>query len=152
KLHKIIPADPTMSFEKAKDSLYKDAFAKLVEKEIPVYFGELKKQAAPNILLKGPPSEWQGRRAGKGLAGDGANGARAAPAGGGAGEEINRPVTNHKTRGDSPRVPCFPNRLLLGFLLRDVGQLLPHRGVVAELHREARRAAGGAAEVRRVAE
>jgi hypothetical protein len=74
KLHKIIPADATKVFEKMKESLYKDAFAKQLEKEIPVYFAELKKQAAPNVLLKGPPPEWQVRSAAKALIDDVARG------------------------------------------------------------------------------
>jgi PPIC-type PPIASE domain len=74
KLHKIIPANPTKSFEKEKDSLYKDAYAKQLEKEIPAYFKELKDKAAPNVLLKGPPSEWQVRNAARALAEDVARG------------------------------------------------------------------------------
>jgi len=74
KLHKIIPADATKVFEKEKDALYKDAYAKQLEKEIPAYFKELKDKAAPNVLLKGPPSEWQVRNAAKALIEDVAHG------------------------------------------------------------------------------
>ncbi|HEY2785179.1 MAG TPA: hypothetical protein VGJ05_09410 [Fimbriiglobus sp.] len=65
KLHKIIPGDATKIFEKEKAALYKDAYAKNLEKEIPVYFKELKEKAGVTILLKGPPAEWQVRAAAK---------------------------------------------------------------------------------------
>ena len=70
KLHKIIPADATRSFEKEKAALYKDAYAKNLEKEIPVYFKELKEKAGVTILLKGPPAEWQVRSAARQLVDD----------------------------------------------------------------------------------
>jgi hypothetical protein len=87
KLHKIIPADTTKVFEKMKESLYKDAFAKQLEKEIPVYFAELKKQAAPNVLLKGPPPEWQVRSAAKALIDDVSRGTGQVQPTGGTGEK-----------------------------------------------------------------
>jgi hypothetical protein len=70
KLHRIIPAVPDKTFETERANLYKDAYAKNLEKEIPVYFKELKEKAAPNILLKGPPAEWQVRNAARDLIND----------------------------------------------------------------------------------
>jgi len=70
KLHKIIPADATKNFATEKATLHKDAYAKKIEKEIPVYFKELKEKAGVTILLKGPPAEWQVRSGAKQLIDD----------------------------------------------------------------------------------
>lgn len=74
KLHRIIPADAAKTFEKEKAALYKDAFTKNLEKEIPVYFKELKDKAGVTKILTGPPPEWQVKAAAKALIEDVARG------------------------------------------------------------------------------
>jgi len=59
---KILPR-PAMvpTVEQIKPSLEKELFEKKLAKAIPNHFGELKRQAAPNILLKGPPTAAENR-------------------------------------------------------------------------------------------
>jgi hypothetical protein len=59
KLLKIIPPDTKVDFEQVKDQLYNEVFDFKLSAEIPKQFAELREIAAPNILLKGPPSQWQ---------------------------------------------------------------------------------------------
>jgi hypothetical protein len=53
----IIPADETKKLEgDLKAALEREVYDKRLSAEIPKFFGELKKVAQPNLLLKGPPS------------------------------------------------------------------------------------------------
>jgi len=53
----LLPADSNFKLdEKMKTTLHNELFAKKLEQEIPKYFQELKKLAAPNPILTGPPS------------------------------------------------------------------------------------------------
>jgi hypothetical protein len=70
KLHKILPADATKTLESTRDALYKQAFQKNLEKEIPKYFAELRTNANVTVLLKGPPPEWQVRAGARSLVED----------------------------------------------------------------------------------
>jgi len=54
KLHKIIPADGTTTFETVRPRLEKQAYDERMSQEIPKYFEELKKAAAPNLIFSGP--------------------------------------------------------------------------------------------------
>jgi hypothetical protein len=53
---KIIPPDSTVSMEKVKATLEKEVFDKKLNAEIPKFFNALKKQADPQVYLKGPPT------------------------------------------------------------------------------------------------
>ena len=53
---KIIPPDSNVKLEQVREELEKDIFDKKLNAEIPKFFGELKEQAKPQLLLKGPPS------------------------------------------------------------------------------------------------
>jgi len=48
----IVPPVPGAKFEDVRPQLEREEFEKLVTKEIPVFFGELKKTAAPSLLLQ----------------------------------------------------------------------------------------------------
>lgn len=59
---KILPKPATVpTLEQIKPALEKELFEKKMAREIPMYFGELKRNAAPNVLLKGPPSAAENR-------------------------------------------------------------------------------------------
>lgn len=68
KLLKIIPPDAGVPFEKAKEKLHAEVYEQKLAAEIPKQFTELQKAAAPNILLKGPPSQWQTIQKGRQMA------------------------------------------------------------------------------------
>jgi hypothetical protein len=53
---KIIPPDPRVKLEQVRGELEKEIFDKKLNAEIPRFFGELKDQARPQLLLKGPPT------------------------------------------------------------------------------------------------
>ena len=53
------PNQPTL--DQVRPALEKELFEKKLAKEIPAYFGALKEQARPNVLLKGPPSAAENR-------------------------------------------------------------------------------------------
>lgn len=53
---KIIPPDTTMTIDKVRSKLEKEVYEKKLNAEIPKFFNELKKQAQPNVFLKGPPT------------------------------------------------------------------------------------------------
>lgn len=58
----VIPPDPNAKPEgKLRETLEKEMFDKKLSAEIPKFFGELKKAANPNLLLKGPPSPRENR-------------------------------------------------------------------------------------------
>lgn len=59
KLLRVVPPDENITFEKVKDALYKEVYDQKLTQEIPKQFAELQKAAAPMLLLKGPPSQWQ---------------------------------------------------------------------------------------------
>ena len=52
-----VPAEPDKVFAAMKETLHKELFSKRVDQEIPKYFQGLKSAAAPNLLLRGTPSE-----------------------------------------------------------------------------------------------
>jgi hypothetical protein len=53
----VVPAEPGVTFDdKMKAALHRELFEKRLSMEIPKFFQELKTAAAPNLLLKGPPS------------------------------------------------------------------------------------------------
>lgn len=56
KCQAIVPPDKTVEFEKVRPAIEREVYEKKLAAEIPKYFGELKKVAQPNLLLKGPPS------------------------------------------------------------------------------------------------
>ncbi len=58
---KILPKTATVSLDQVRPALEKEVFDKKLAKAIPSHFGQLKQQAAPNILLKGPPSAAENR-------------------------------------------------------------------------------------------
>ncbi|CAN5335492.1 hypothetical protein BH11PLA2_BH11PLA2_51470 [soil metagenome] len=58
-----IPANTTVKFDIEKVKMKDAMFQIKLSKEIPKYFETLKKKAAPNMLLSGPPSEWQLQKA-----------------------------------------------------------------------------------------
>ena len=45
------------SFESVRAALEKEVFDRKLAKEVPACYAELKRAAAPNIFLKGPPSD-----------------------------------------------------------------------------------------------
>lgn len=49
-------ADATASFNSVRPALQKEVYDKKMTAEVPKFFAELKAQAKPNLLLKGPPS------------------------------------------------------------------------------------------------
>jgi len=51
-----IPANAAVTLESVRAALEKDVYEKTLAREIPAFFAELKRAAAPNLLLKGPPS------------------------------------------------------------------------------------------------
>ena len=53
----IFPPVPNATPEAVRPALEKEVYEKKLAKEVPAFFAELKKQANPNILLKGPPSD-----------------------------------------------------------------------------------------------
>lgn len=53
---KIIPPDSSVKLEQVRAVLEKDIFDRKLNQEIPKFFAELKEQARPQLLLKGPPS------------------------------------------------------------------------------------------------
>jgi len=53
---KIIPPDTRVKLEHVREELEKEIFDKKLNAEIPKFFGELKDQARPQLLLKGPPT------------------------------------------------------------------------------------------------
>ena len=59
---KILPR-PAMvpTLEQIRPALEKELYEKKLAREIPNFFGELKRQAAPNVLLKGPPTAAENR-------------------------------------------------------------------------------------------
>jgi hypothetical protein len=63
KCHKHIPPNTTVKLEDEKEKLRKAMFEIKLSQRIPKYFEELKKAASPNVLLSGPPTEWQYRKA-----------------------------------------------------------------------------------------
>ena len=58
KLHEIIPAQTNIDVKAEQDKLYKQAYDDKLAMEMPKYFAQLREQAKPTILFKGP-SEWQ---------------------------------------------------------------------------------------------
>ncbi len=53
----ILPPDPNVKLdEKAKSAFQAQLFQKKLEQEIPKFFHEMRKAAAPNMILTGPPS------------------------------------------------------------------------------------------------
>ena len=52
----VVPPDTTVEFDKVKGGLEREVYDRKLSAEIPKFFGELKKVAQPNVLLKGPPS------------------------------------------------------------------------------------------------
>lgn len=54
---KHLPADVSVTPDRVRPVLEKEVFEKKLAKEIPLFFNELKQQANPNLLLKGPPSQ-----------------------------------------------------------------------------------------------
>ncbi len=58
KLREVIPPDAKVKFEDVKPRLEKQAYDEKLSLEIPRYFGELKKAAAPQLLFDGP-SKWR---------------------------------------------------------------------------------------------
>jgi len=59
KLLKVIPPDGNTTLEKIREKLSAEVFEQKLTAEIPKQFAELQKAAAPNVLLKGPPAQWQ---------------------------------------------------------------------------------------------
>lgn len=58
----ILPRPATApTLDQVRAALEKEVFEKKMAKEIPAYFGELKRQANPNVLLKGPPTGVENR-------------------------------------------------------------------------------------------
>lgn len=57
KLVAIIPPDTTITLDKVRANLERDLIEAKLNLEIPKFFGELKKAAQPNLLLKGPPTQ-----------------------------------------------------------------------------------------------
>lgn len=58
KLHEVIPPDAMAKFEDHKARLHKQAYDEKMAMEIPKFFAELKKAAAPKTIFDGP-SEWR---------------------------------------------------------------------------------------------
>ena len=56
KLVAILPPDTTVTLDKVRTKLERELFDAKLQLEVPKFFGELKKVAQPNLLLKGPPS------------------------------------------------------------------------------------------------
>lgn len=57
----VLPPTAGVKLEQVKDALEREVFAKKLDKAIPAHFGELKKAASPNLLLKGPPTPRENR-------------------------------------------------------------------------------------------
>lgn len=57
KCTKIYPPAGNVTLEVARPGLEKDVFEKKLAKEAAAFFGELRKAANPNVLLKGPPTD-----------------------------------------------------------------------------------------------
>lgn len=54
KLHEVLPKDDKVKLEDVRERLRRQAFDELMTQEIPKYFAELKKAAAPNFIFTGP--------------------------------------------------------------------------------------------------
>ncbi len=63
KLVAIVPGDATVTYDKVRPALEREVYEKKLTAEIPKCFSELKAAAAPNLLLKGPPSSTDIREA-----------------------------------------------------------------------------------------
>jgi len=57
KLVAVLPPDTTVKLEQVRTTLERELFEAKMNLEVPKFFGELKKTAQPNLLLKGPPTE-----------------------------------------------------------------------------------------------
>ena len=57
----VVAPQPGVTLAQVRADLEKEVFAKKLEKAIPAHFGELKKVANPNLLLKGPPTARENR-------------------------------------------------------------------------------------------
>lgn len=53
----VVPPTAGVTMEMVREKLVREVYARKLAKEIPVLFAELKKQATPDLLLKGPPTQ-----------------------------------------------------------------------------------------------
>lgn len=77
----ILKADDKVTLDSVRETISKSVRELKLASEIPKYFEKLKTAAKPNILLNGPPTQWQFQKANRELAEDVLKSQKVQPAG-----------------------------------------------------------------------